>query len=133
MPRSAAGRWPQAARRLGAIRLATWRWAFAACAACVLVLSLVPADTPMPGTGWDKSNHLLAFCVLALLGGRAYPDHRAVGVLPGLLAYGVLIEVLQSFTPTRSAEWSDVLADALGVLLGWGMLAALEHLAARRA
>ncbi len=41
-------------------------------------------------------------------------------LLAGLLAYGALIEVLQSFTPNRSADWRDLVADAVGLALGWG-------------
>jgi VanZ family protein len=93
------------------------RIAFWACAVAVLALSLAPVTTPMPSTGWDKTNHLLAFSALAFLGRGAFPG-RAVAVLGGLLAYGGLIEVLQSFTPDRSAEWADLLADVMGLLLG---------------
>ena len=44
-----------------------WRWAFFACAVSVLALALMPAPPPMITTGWDKSNHLLAFDVMAWL------------------------------------------------------------------
>ena len=99
-------------------RAAWWRGAFWACALAVLVLALMPPTPRMPSTGWDKSNHLLAFGTLALLGRRAWP-RRAVAWLAGLLlAYGGLIEILQSFTPDRSAEWADLLADALGIGCG---------------
>ena len=98
-----------------------WRLAFAACLLAVLVLSLVPPSTPMPTTGWDKTNHLLAFSVMAALGCQAFRS-RALRVLLGLLGYGVLIEVLQSLTPYRFAEWTDLLADALGLALGWLLL-----------
>lgn len=93
------------------------RFAFWGCAVAVLVLSLAPVTTPMPSTGWDKSNHLLAFSTLAFLAHRAYPG-RTVTVLAGLLAYGGLIEVMQSFTPDRAAEWADLLADGVGLLFG---------------
>lgn len=72
----------------------------------------------MPTTGWDKANHLLAFAVLAWLGSHAYPQ-RLASVLSGLLAYGALIEILQSFTTFRSADWHDLLADGLGLLPVW--------------
>ena len=49
----------------------------------VLVLSLVPPGPALPTTGWDKTNHLLAFGVLALLGCRGYP--RNVAMLLGCL------------------------------------------------
>ncbi|QSI34496.1 VanZ family protein [Variovorax sp. RKNM96] len=93
------------------------RIAFGICVVAVLVLSLAPATAPIPSTGWDKTNHLLAFATLAFLGHRAYPG-RTAAVLWGLLAYGGLIEVLQAFTPDRSAECADLLADGAGVLFG---------------
>ncbi len=56
--------------------------------------------------------------------------------LIGLLAYGAAIEVLQSFTPNRQAEWGDLLADglgiALGALLGTAWLRAMARTQARR-
>ena len=115
-------------RRSPAIPLLAWRLVFGICMLAVMVLALMPTDMPMPSTGWDKSNHLLAFSVMALLGRRAYPC-RAMVVLAGLLAYGALIEVLQSFTPNRSADWQDLVADAVGLALGWGaeQLARVVH------
>jgi VanZ family protein len=95
-----------------------WSWAFAGCALAVLVLALMPAPPPVLSTGWDKSNHLLAFAVQAWLGSQAYPQRRPA-VLLGLLTFGGLIEVLQSFTPTRDADWMDLMADGLGILIGW--------------
>ncbi|ALD91096.1 VanZ family protein [Cupriavidus gilardii] len=95
-----------------------WRLAFWLCLCAVLTLALMPPTTPMPTTGWDKSNHLLAFATLGVLGWRAYPS-RPWLVPIGLLVYGGLIEWLQSMTPYRSADAIDVLADGLGLALGW--------------
>ena len=106
-------------QRSQTITLMAWRLAFGICVMAVLVLALMPTDVPMPSTGWDKSNHLLAFSVMALLGRRAWLG-RTMALLAGLLAYGALIEVLQSFTPNRSADWRDLVADAVGLALGWG-------------
>lgn len=103
------------------MRFVTWSWAFWACVSAVIVLALMPAAARVPSTGWDKGNHLLAFTVLAALGLRAYPAHT-VAVLLGLLVFGGLIELLQSLTPDRVAEWADWLADCLGLLLGWGIV-----------
>ena len=99
-----------------------WRLAFLGCLMAVLVLSLVPPGPDMPTTGWDKTNHLFGFVVLTLLGCWSYPG-RYRAVLPALLAFGGLIECLQSLTPYRSAEWGDLLADGIGILLGWLLLA----------
>jgi VanZ family protein len=84
----------------------------------VLALALMPNTDNLPTTGWDKANHLLAFITLCILGLLAYPKHT-VAVLLGLLLYGGLIEVLQSFTPNRSAEVADLVTDGLGLVVGW--------------
>ena len=94
------------------------RWAFWLCVLAVLVLALMKPTHYMPTTGWDKSNHALAFAVMAVLGALAYP-RRFGRLLLALLAYGVLIEVLQAFTGYRDSDWHDVAADAVGLLLGW--------------
>jgi VanZ family protein len=98
--------------------LRIWRASFFGCLAAVLVLSLLPGEVRLPDTGWDKSNHLIAFAALAITGLNTYPQ-RPSQLLLGLLAFGGLVEALQSFTPSRSAEWLDLLADAVGLLLGW--------------
>jgi VanZ family protein len=95
-----------------------WKPAFWLCALAVLVLSLVPVAPELPTTGWDKSNHFLGFASLAFLGLPSYPRHR-IFVLGGLILYGGLIEVLQSLTTYRLAEWGDLLADAIGVAIGY--------------
>ena len=102
-------------------RFSIWIWAFFGCALAVLVLALMPAPPAMLTTGWDKSNHMLAFVVLTWLGCKAF-NQRFLIVVLSLLAYGALIEILQSFTPNRSAEWLDLFADGLGILLGWGVV-----------
>lgn len=42
-------------------RAVLWIWAFGIVALAVLVLALMPTVPHMPTTGWDKTNHLLAF------------------------------------------------------------------------
>jgi VanZ family protein len=48
------------------------------------------------------------------------------------LAAGGLLELMQALLPHRSAELWDFLADALGIALGWGCLAAWERFRRRR-
>ena len=113
-------------------------WAVAL--ACAVLAITWLATTPNPprqiDTGWDKSNHLLAFAVLALLADRlvmAWGRGARVRLAAwGLvLAYGGLIELLQSQIPGRSAEWADLGADAMGVAVGV-VVSGLATLAARR-
>ena len=104
---------------------AVWRWLLALAMLALLVLSLAPASASLPTTGWDKANHALGFAVLGLLGQWAWPGRTAI-VLTALLAYGGLIELLQSFTPDRVAEAADLLADWVGLLLGAGLAFLLD-------
>ncbi|WPH22444.1 VanZ family protein [Variovorax paradoxus] len=104
---------------------AVWRWLLALAMLALLVLSLAPASASLPTTGWDKANHALGFAVLGLLGQWAWPGRTAI-VLTALLAYGGLIELLQSFTPDRIAEAADLLADWVGLLLGAGLAFLLD-------
>lgn len=105
-----------AARRL-AHPLLLWRLAFFACLAAVLALALLKDVSPPLDTGWDKSNHLLAFGVLALLGRLGFPGRHWL-VPSGLLLYGIAIEILQGLTGYRVADYRDLLADLLGIVLG---------------
>lgn len=95
-----------------------WLLAFLLCLISVLVLALVKNPSTVIDTGWDKGNHVLAFAVLTFLGRMAFPARRFL-LLLGLLAYGALIEGLQMLTGYRFAEYQDLLADALGMLIGY--------------
>ncbi len=103
-----------------------WHLLFWPCLIAVLVLALMPPTQPIPTTGWDKANHVLAFLVLGWLGRRVYARQRTA-VLLALVGYGVLIELLQGMTSYRDADPADVLADSIGLLaavaldwlLGW--------------
>lgn len=113
------------------MRTTLLRSAFWMCALTLLVLALMPPVPQMPTTGWDKSNHMLGFAVLMLLGRWAYSG-RTVLLVFGLLVYGASIELLQSLTPSRFAEWGDLLADGLGLCAGWAIGQAMAWLQARR-
>jgi hypothetical protein len=65
---------------------------------------------------WDKAQHAVAFAVMAGLGWLSYPA-SARNVALGLLAYGVLIEVVQSLTGWRVGDWQDWLADSIGLVV----------------
>ena len=94
-----------------------WRGVLLLLLCVITALALAPVPPKQADLGWDKLNHLCAFGALAAVAffGRV---GGAVRITVGLLAYGVLIEVLQSYTPTRSAEWGDLLADGAGIALG---------------
>ncbi|OUL99430.1 VanZ family protein [Variovorax sp. JS1663] len=113
-------------------RLKAWRGAFWSVALAMLVLSILPPSPQLPTTGWDKSNHVLGFAVLMMLGRWAYPKRAVSLLLLGLLGYGAAIECLQSLTPDRFAEWADLLADGIGLLCGWLLGSAIDFVPAWR-
>ena len=69
---------------------------------------------PLPLT--DKQIHALAFFVLVLPGSLMRPA-AIIWLAPAALAYGAAIEILQPLVG-RSAEWGDLLADAVGIAAG---------------
>lgn len=69
-------------------------------------------------THGDKVMHALAFFLLAFLLNRSSSSiERRIRNVIALLSFGILIEVLQSFTTHRTASLGDVLADLVGILL----------------
>lgn len=83
-------------------------------------MALIPStDIPNPFNLWDKAQHALAFVVLTLTGSLAYTRKTKV-IYIGLMIYGASIEILQNFfTTARSGEVSDLLADIVGILIGF--------------
>jgi VanZ family protein len=100
-------------------REAWWRALFWLAVVAGVVLALWPQPDSEP---WfpqsDKVKHALSFAVLVGLGVRG-GYRRWWSLVAGLLLLGGAIEVAQSFTATRSAEWLDWFADAIGIAIGW--------------
>jgi VanZ family protein len=97
-----------------------WRYVLTVLLAVISWLALSAAPPKTIDLGWDKANHMLAFASLAFSAvwalwqqPRQWP--RLVAVL---LAYGIGIEIAQSFLPPREADWHDVVADSVGIVLG---------------
>ncbi len=96
----------------------------------VLIAALMPAaiwfwSDGLPVADWmrnaDKWAHGFAFVVLALWFAGQYSRSSYWKVAVGLLAFGVLIEVLQGLVRYRMAEWLDIGADTLGIAIGLGL------------
>ena len=67
----------------------------------------------------DKLTHLLAYYIFAVLGYRALKARRYyLHLCLGIIAYGGLMEVAQSYMPGRMMSGYDFLANTLGVVLG---------------
>ena len=91
---------------------------------CVVIGSLLPAASPvMIAIGrlhiWDKLQHFGAYLALSILPVIGFRDKRR-GLMAGLSMFllGVLMEAGQHFSPGRSVELGDVLANGAGVSCG---------------
>jgi VanZ family protein len=105
-----------------------WRVLLAALVLAIALLAFTPGEVPMPTLGQDKLNHATAFAALSavgLLSRRATASPVRVAV--AALLYGVLIELVQSRIPGRSAELADLLADTVGIVLGLALVRALRR------
>ena len=97
-------------------------WAVLIC--CVVIGSLLPAASPvMVAVGRlhinDKVQHFCTYLILSSLPVIGFRDRRC-GIVAGLSMFvlGVLLEAGQHFSPGRSVELGDVLANGAGVSCG---------------
>lgn len=99
---------------------------FLLAAAAIVIAIFVLGEKPYAGSlfpaPWDKLAHVTAYGTIALLvwcgsGGRA-PGATAALVL----AIGLLDELHQAGIPGRSADVSDLVADAIGIGLAFYLL-----------
>ncbi len=108
------------------------RYALGWQAMSTVLLLVVLAGTLMPATwlwpervrieNWldnpDKWAHLLTFAVLAVWFAGQYRRKSYWRIAAGLVGFGILIELCQQTVGYRSAEWLDLGADVLGIVLG---------------
>lgn len=89
----------------------------------VAYAALVAVASLRPGSGssldpWDKLLHFLTYAVFAILASRAVGKDRYGYACLAIIAYGGLMEVLQSRMPGRMMSGYDFVANALGVAMG---------------
>lgn len=103
-----------------------WQAASAALLLLVLGSAMMPAVWLWPDqvriNDWlqhlDKWAHLLAFAFLAVWFAGQYRRGAYWRIALGLVGYGILIEVCQRAVGYRSAEWLDLGADVIGIVIG---------------
>jgi VanZ family protein len=86
----------------------------------VIVLSLIPLAVDLKGS--DKLAHFVAYGSLTLWFGMIFPSRIAqLGIALAFCAMGVGVEFLQGLTGYRTMEVEDMVANATGAALGWGL------------
>ena len=83
----------------------------------------------------DYARHFLAFSLLATLAWTARASTNcpsAIILLASLLSYAILTEAVQGFIPDRFFQWLDILANTVGIAVGWNLPAQLARRRASR-
>ncbi len=98
--------------------------------AAIFWLSLTPRPPTIDVEQGDKLGHLAAYGLLMLLFCQVYARKSTrIAYATGFVVMGIAIEFLQKMTGYRSFEVADMVADAIGVLLGWAAALLFERYA----
>jgi VanZ family protein len=88
--------------------------------AAVIYLSLSTTVIALPWDPGGKYAHVAAYAVVMFFFAYAYRAARAaVLVAAALLALGIGLEYVQAYSGYRTFERTDMVADAVGIGLGW--------------
>ena len=82
-------------------------------------LALTPQHIEVLDGLWDKQNHFIAFFVLYVLLSLAYKYFSVQKKVALLVLVGVQIEVTQYFIPGRFFSTLDIVADSIGITIGF--------------
>lgn len=103
-------------------RIIAWIWAASLAIAVVLMLrplSDLADDLTSLHPQSDLALHFSIFVYLRFLPhATTWGRTKAVEIAISLVAFGVVLEVAQSLTATRTACWEDAVANTAGVVVG---------------
>lgn len=86
----------------------------------IIALSLTPAPPDLGVNQGDKLGHLATYGLVTLWFAQPYTAPRQrIWLAIGMVALGIALEYAQRATGYRSFEVADMVADALGVAIGW--------------
>ncbi|WP_346746094.1 VanZ family protein [uncultured Campylobacter sp.] len=91
-------------------------------------LALTPAQIKLIENSWDKANHFIAFAALYVTLHFGFSRLNLGAKVAILLAYGIQIEVAQSFVPNRYFSLPDIVADGIGIVFGILLARILERI-----
>ncbi|MDN5850468.1 MAG: VanZ family protein [Nitrococcus sp.] len=83
-------------------------------------MSLIPNPPSPPSIlAWDKLQHTIAWGLLAWWFLQAWEGQRPIGWCLFLLVVAAIVELLQGTTGYRTPDGLDMLANSVGVALGF--------------
>ena len=84
----------------------------------ITILSIQKVNIESSVNFVDKVLHFLCFSYLTLITWLSRILNKDLHVYVIVLAYGILIEIVQRFLPYRSFEYLDIFADFVGIIGG---------------
>jgi len=104
----------------------TWRVLSVALMIIVLLAAVTPAfwffDSAAKALSWfqnvDKWLHAITFTTLSVWFAGLFPKRNYWLIAAGLMAFGFLVEFLQLLISFRTADWVDIGANTVGIIIG---------------
>ncbi len=97
----------------------------------VTVLSLYPSPEEIIGDINDKIEHVAAFFLYIILFYFSFPSASKLFSFLSGFSFGIVIEILQRFSPNRIPDIYDIFADLVGLLLGLACIYILNYIKKR--
>ena len=99
-----------------------WQWLYAAALAAVVVTASGRSAVAAPSiVNFDKLAHFSIYGLMATLVVRPFKRHHLIWAVVIVSGFGISDEIHQSFTPGRSVEFADWIADTLGAVVAVNM------------
>ncbi len=84
----------------------------------ITYLSLTPIEHKISENIWDKASHFIAYLFLFMFIKKVHVRFNYLSCMVICCSYSFIIECIQHFIPSRMFDLFDMLANALGALLG---------------
>ena len=94
----------------------------------ITIFSIQEVNIESSVNSLDKVLHFLCFSYLTLITWLSRILNKDLHVYVIVLAYGILIEIVQRFLPYRSFEYLDIFADFVGVVAGLIIIKIIKNL-----
>ena len=94
----------------------------------ISILSIQEIEVQSPVNFSNKLLHFFCFLYLTAISWLSRIIYKELWLYVIVLAYGILIEIVQIYIPYRSFEFLDIFADFLGILVGTFLINFLKDL-----
>ena len=92
----------------------------------IAYLSLMPYEGELLANNRDKTAHLVVYGGLMVLALWAYSPAKWLIAALALLLYSIALELGQILVPTRHFSYYDIIANAVGIALGYAIVKVMQ-------